>query len=72
MGGGFGCLASPPLNGLSTGTVNQSSEITFSFRFGPRVLIQGVFLAMLKGLPGGISPALRAVRLNTVNALRER
>jgi putative ABC transport system permease protein len=72
MGGALGCLATLPFNGLSTGTVNQFSEITFSFRFGPRVLLQGVVLAMLMGLLGGILPALRAVQLNIVNALRER
>lgn len=74
MGGLLGCLATLPFNGLSTGTANFASfsEITFSFRFGPRVLMQGVFLAVIMGLLGGILPALRAVRLNIITALRER
>jgi putative ABC transport system permease protein len=74
MGGLLGCLATLPFNGLSTGTANFSSfsEITFSFRFGPRVLMQGVFLALIMGLLGGLLPALRAVRLNIITALRER
>ena len=72
LGGLAGCLATLPFNGLSTGTINQFSEITFSFRFGPRVLAQGVLLALVMGLLGGILPAIRAVRLNIISALRER
>jgi len=72
LGGFVGCLATLPFNGLSTGTMNQFSEITFSFRFGPRVLAQGVLLALVMGLLGGILPAIRAVRLNIISALRER
>ena len=72
LGGLVGCLATLPFDGLSTGTMNQFSEITFSFRFGPRVLAQGVLLALVMGLLGGILPAIRAVRLNIISALRER
>lgn len=74
MGGIVGCLATLPFNGLSTGTANFASfsEITFSFHFGPRVLMQGVTLALIMGLLGGLLPAVRAVRLNIINALRER
>ena len=74
MGGLLGCLAALPFNGLSTGTANFASfsEITFSFQFGPRVLIQGVVLALSMGLLGGLLPAIRAVRLNIITALRER
>ena len=72
LGGFVGCLATLPFNGLSTGTINQFSEITFSFRFGPRVLAQGVLLALVMGLLGGLLPAIRAVRLNIISALRER
>ena len=74
MGGLLGCLATLPFNGLSTGTANFASfsEITFAFRFGPRVLIQGVMLAVIMRLPGGSLPAIRDVRLNIITALRER
>lgn len=74
MGGLLGCLATIPFNGLSTGTANFASfsEITFSFRFGPRVLLQGVTLAVIMGLLGGLLPALRAVRISIIAALRER
>jgi putative ABC transport system permease protein len=71
-GGVLGCLATLPFNGLSTGTANWAtfSEITFSFRFGPWVMLQGLILALSMGVLGGLFPALRAVRLNTVSALR--
>jgi putative ABC transport system permease protein len=71
-GGILGCLATLPFNGLTTGTANWAtfSEITFSFRFGPRVMLQGLMLAITMGLLGGLFPALRAVRLNTASALR--
>jgi putative ABC transport system permease protein len=71
-GGVLGCLATLPFNGLSTGTANWAtfSEITFSFRFGPAVMLQGLVLALTMGLLGGLFPALRAVRMSTSNALR--
>lgn len=73
MGGALGCLATLPFNGLSSGTANWAtfSEITYSFRFGPRVLMQGLVMALTMGVLGGIFPAVRAVRLNIVSALRE-
>jgi putative ABC transport system permease protein len=72
VGGVLGCLATLPFNGLSTGTANWAtfSEITFSFRFGPAVMLQGLVMALLMGVLGGMFPALRAVRLNTASALR--
>jgi putative ABC transport system permease protein len=73
VGGAIGCLGTWPVNGLSTGTANwvTFSELTFTFRFGRDVLIQGALLAMATGLAGGLLPALRAVRMKVVDALRE-
>ncbi len=74
MGGLLGCMATLPFNGLSTGTANWAtfSEITFSFRFGPGVLLRGVAMALVMGVLGGLFPAIRAVRLNIIDALRQR
>jgi len=74
IGGIVGCLVTVPLNGMSSGTQNMMmfSEVTFSFQFGPRVLAQGLLLAMVMGLLGGLAPAWRAVRLSIIQALRER
>jgi putative ABC transport system permease protein len=59
--------------GLKTGTMNPGTftEIAFSFDFGPRVLAQGAVLAIVMGLIGGLLPAVRAVRMKVVDALRE-
>lgn len=74
LGGLLGCLATIPLNGISGGTQNAAtfSEITFSFRFGPKVLLQGMGLAIAMGLIGGLFPAIRAIRLEITDALRQR
>ncbi len=73
LGGLLGCLATLPFNGMSTGTANWASfsEITFAFRFGPQVLLQGVAMAVVMGLLGGLFPALRAIRMDIISALRE-
>lgn len=73
LGGILGCLATLPFNGLSTGTANWAtfSEITFAFRFGPNVLLRGVLMALTMGLVGGLFPAIRAIRMPIVKALRE-
>lgn len=73
LGGLLGCLATLPFNGLSTGTANWAtfSEITFAFRFGPDVMIRGVLMAVVMGLVGGLFPAIRAIRLRVIDALRQ-
>jgi putative ABC transport system permease protein len=73
LGGALGCLATLPFNGLSTGTANWAtfSEITFAFRFSPIVLTQGVLIAVLTGFFGGLFPAIRAIRMGIVDAIRQ-
>jgi putative ABC transport system permease protein len=72
-GGLIGCLATLPLSGLSSGTANWQtfSELTFEFRFGPAVLARGVVMALVMGALGGLFPAIRAVRLRIIDALRQ-
>jgi putative ABC transport system permease protein len=73
LGGLIGCIATIPFDGYSTGMASFQtfSEVAFSFRFGPTVLAQGVLMALLMGLIGGLMPAIRALRLNVIQALRE-
>jgi putative ABC transport system permease protein len=77
LGALLGCLGALALQfftgGLRTGTMNPGTftELAFSFDFGPRVLAQGAILAIVMGLIGGLLPAIRAVRMKVVNALRE-
>ncbi len=73
LGGLLGCLAAIPFDGYSTGMASFQtfSEVAFAFRFGPTVLLQGVLMALMMGLVGGLMPAVRALRLNVIQALRE-
>jgi putative ABC transport system permease protein len=71
-GGLVGILFTIPFNGVSTGTMADTfSEVTFAFNFGPLVLLEGALLALTMGLLGGFFPAVRAVRINIIQALRE-
>ncbi|MBL8815752.1 MAG: ABC transporter permease [Planctomyces sp.] len=74
LGGVLGCICVLPFSGFSTGTANwqQFSEITFSARLSPLVLSAGILLAVGMGLFGGLLPAIRAVGMNIITALRER
>jgi putative ABC transport system permease protein len=73
LGGVAGCLAAIPFDGYSTGMASFQtfSEVAFAFRFGPTVLMQGFLMALAMGLVGGLMPAVRALRLNVIQALRE-
>jgi putative ABC transport system permease protein len=72
IGGFLGGLFALPLNGIVTSTTNWSSfsEIAFSFRVTPLLLLLGVIFAVAMGVVGGFFPALRAARLQVVQALR--
>lgn len=72
IGGLVGCSAVIPFNGYSTGMASFQtfSEISFAFRFGPAVLLEGILMALVMGLAGGLMPAVRALRLDVIQALR--
>ena len=72
IGGIIGCLLALPINGLVTSTTNWASfsEIAFSFRVTPLLLLNGFLFAVVMGLIGGFFPAWRAARLRVVQALR--
>ncbi len=70
IGGGLAYLA---FDGFHTSTLNWQSfsQVTFSFAVTPQLLAQGITLAALIGLVGGLFPAIRAARLPIASALRE-
>jgi len=73
VGGLLGCLATIPLNGLSGATQGSNfSELSFAASFGPVVLGMGMCLALFMGTFGGLLPAIKAIRIRIVNALRQR
>ena len=73
MGGLLGWLATIPMTALTFGTNDFSSfaEKTIAFRFGPLVFMVAFAMTMAMGLFGGLFPALRAVKLDVIKALRE-
>jgi putative ABC transport system permease protein len=73
LGGGLGLLATVPMSLISIETMNTSTfaSVNINFRFGPWVMVVALIMTLVMGLFGGMLPALRAVRLEVVSALRE-
>jgi putative ABC transport system permease protein len=73
LAGAIGALLSLPLNGFRTGTMNSLtfSEITFALRTTPRILVDGVLLATVTALIGGLPPAISASRRKITDLLRQ-
>ncbi|HEY7505184.1 MAG TPA: FtsX-like permease family protein [Gemmatimonadales bacterium] len=72
VGGVIGMLIALPVNGMVTSTTNWASfsEIAFSFRITPGLLLSGLVFALLMGVIGGFFPARRAAKQPVVQALR--
>jgi putative ABC transport system permease protein len=74
VGGAVGAAAAYfAFNGYEAATMNwqNMSSIGFAFRVTPALLVLGVGWALALGLLGGIFPAIRAMRMPIVTALRE-
>jgi multidrug efflux pump subunit AcrA (membrane-fusion protein) len=72
IGGLVGCLLALPMNGIVTSTTNWAnfSEIGFSFRITPGLLLAGVVFAVVMGTLGGFFPARRASKVPVAQAIR--
>ena len=58
-------------NNLSVSTLGQSfTQVVFSFKITPTLVIRGLIISLIIGMVGGFLPALRATRLPVVDALR--
>jgi ABC-type antimicrobial peptide transport system permease subunit len=55
---------------ISTMNWQSFAELAFSFTLNPAIVVKSLAFALLMGLVGGFLPALRAARLNIVDALR--
>ena len=68
----IGALLALPINGLVTSTTNWASfsEIAFTFRVTPGLLLAGLVFAVVMGVVGGFFPARRAARMAVIQALR--
>jgi putative ABC transport system permease protein len=73
LGGAIGLLATFPLSALTyeTSDFNSFASVTVAFRFGPLVMTVALVMTLAMGVFGGMFPALRAVRLDVISALRE-
>ena len=72
-GGILGALIAYALfNNFSVSTLGQNfTQVVFSFKVTPELVVRGLVIAVLIGMIGGFMPALRAARLPVTTALRE-
>jgi putative ABC transport system permease protein len=72
IGGALGILLASALQFVTISMLNFSSfsEIAFSFNLTPLIIVISFLFALMMGILGGFLPAIRASRLNIVNALR--
>jgi len=55
---------------ISTMNWQSFSELAFSFRLTPAIVVESLIFSLLMGLIGGVLPAARAARMNITEALR--
>jgi ABC-type antimicrobial peptide transport system permease subunit len=72
LGGIAGIALSSLLQFLTISTTNWNtfSELAFSFKLSPFIVVQALIFSVIMGLAGGFLPAVRASRLKIVEALR--
>lgn len=72
VGGVAGLAAASTLQTFTVSTLNFTSfsQLAFGFHLTPAIAVQALVFAALMGLVGGFLPALRAARLEIVEALR--
>jgi len=72
VGGAAGLALAAFLSFARVSTLNFTSfsEIGFGFALSPGVILNALIFAVVMGIVGGFLPAVRAARLNIVNALR--
>lgn len=67
---GLGLASLMQLVQISTLNWQSFAELAFRFTLTPRIAATAIFFALLMGVVGGFLPAVRAARLNIVDALR--
>ncbi len=72
VGGAIGLFCASFMQLLTISTMNWQSfaELAFSFTLNPAIIAESLAFALFMGLVGGFLPAMRAARLNIVDALR--
>ena len=69
IGGGIAWLL---FNGFTVSTLNFSSfsQVVFAFAVTPGLLVQGIVIALIIGLVGGLAPAIRGAHAHRLGAAR--
>ncbi|HEX9653773.1 MAG TPA: ABC transporter permease, partial [bacterium] len=72
LGGLLGLVFASTLQFIKISTTNWSSfsEVVFGFNISPSIVIGSLTFAVVMGIVGGFAPALRAARMQVVEALR--
>ncbi|MCC6714291.1 MAG: ABC transporter permease [Gammaproteobacteria bacterium] len=72
LGGALGLVMASFMQAFTVSTMNWQTfaELAFSFTMNAGVVVQGLLFALIMGLAGGFLPAVRAARLDIVDALR--
>lgn len=72
IGGAGGVVLASLMSFVRISTVNFGSfaELAFGFNMSPEIVFGSMIFSIVMGIVGGFFPALRAARLNIVNALR--
>ena len=68
---GVFCASFMQLITISTMNWQTFSELAFSFTLSPGIILKSLVFSLVMGFIGGIMPAVRASRMNIVEALRE-
>jgi putative ABC transport system permease protein len=73
IGGAIGAAATFLIfDGFTSSTLGASfTPVVFSFKLTPRLIAEGVALALIVGLIGGVLPAIRAARMPIVAGLQQ-
>jgi putative ABC transport system permease protein len=73
VGGLLGAVIAYALfNNLSVSTLGQNfTQVVFNFKVTPELVVQGLIIAVIIGMIGGLLPAIRAARLPVTTSLRE-
>ena len=68
-----GTIAYLVFNGFQVSTLNNASfsQVVFDFAVTPDLLFEGIKVALIIGIIGGLFPAIRAARMPVAQALRE-
>ncbi len=73
LGAAIGIVLMLPFNGVSTTTANNItfSEVAFSLRMTPSIILGATIFAVAMGFVGGVAPAWGAARRDILAALRD-